>query len=88
MSRDTPEVPTMSSTDDPVCKDYWSEAVFTLVGHATTLHEQGQTDFPNWFFDLAINLSRTHLDHALAERIAKLKLDILISPPQNEVHGE
>src|SRR5256885_77772 len=38
-------------------RDEWEAAVFTLMGHAASLYFLGQSDMPNWFYELAEKLA-------------------------------
>lgn len=53
-------------------RDEWEAVVFTLMGHAASLYFLGQSDMPNWFYELAEKLARRHVDEALAARVREV----------------
>ncbi|WP_020163755.1 hypothetical protein [Methyloversatilis discipulorum] len=53
-------------------RDQWEAVVFTLMGHAASLYFLGQSDMPNWFYELAEKLARRHVDEALAARVREV----------------
>lgn len=53
-------------------RDEWETVVFTLMGHAASLYFLGQSDMPNWFYELAEKLARRHVDEALADRVREV----------------
>lgn len=53
-------------------RDEWEAVIFTLMGHAAGLYFCGQSDMPNWFYELAEKLARRHVDEALAARVREV----------------
>lgn len=53
-------------------RDEWEDVVFTLMGHAASLYFSGQSDMPNWFYELAEEIARRHVDEALAARVREV----------------
>lgn len=57
--------------EDPQAEDraYWTNAVFTLIGHAAALQGDGARDMPAWLYELAERIAREHIDEAHAKRV-------------------
>jgi hypothetical protein len=56
--------------------DEWQNDVFTLIGHASILREQGQIDMPAYLFRLAEKIAREHVDEAHAQKARELGMRV------------
>ena len=82
MSSEGIELITSGSPVESQERDEWQSAVFTLMGHATSLYLEGKHDMPAWCYELAEKIARTHLDEATAQRVRQLAVQ------QRTMYGE